>query len=176
VGALYAALGGAAVTALLASVRGYLRYLAGSQRNLSIATLRCRDRLAKIEYAFERLPAELDDQPWRHTRVRIACSDWRRKTIDSELDKLGSDLDSYLDSIAPIRSSRLRARHVQLYEKMRPILIEHDLRLLPRVRKRLDREIKRDAPLLSRPWVSTVSRPWRVRGRRLARRLRPRRS
>ena len=135
-GVVYGTLVGAFVTALLAWLKGYLDYITERQRALRAAAFSCLDRLEKIQHVYERIPPDTRDT-WDS---ELPEDDLRPRTLRDELNYLGSNLDHYLGSIAGARKND-RARHFRLYRRMRPILIERDLRTVPSVVEDLRREL-----------------------------------
>jgi hypothetical protein len=75
---------------------------------LNKAAFVCFERLLKIQYANNR-------------------SDTAQR--DSEIYYLGKDMDAYRDCIAA-SSKRKRSTHWAIYQRMIPILLEHDMRQL----------------------------------------------
>ena len=84
-------------------------------RDLKTAAFVCLDRLLKIKNATSR-----GDQ----------------KQVDGEIYYLGSDLDRYRDRIAA--SPKMRKTHWEMYRRIIPILLEHDLSVLDQAIKELE--------------------------------------
>jgi hypothetical protein len=141
------AFAGAAAGVLLAWIKSYVDYLTQSKRELYVAALACRDRLAKIEYAVRELEDETrshaHEKGWRSALTSLGDDDWRRQTIDNELEHLGADLDHYRKGIAPIRSIGLRKTHLRISDELTELLIKHDLDRIGRHSKSIDNALRR---------------------------------
>ena len=85
-------------------------------RDVNTAGFVCLDRLMKIQNARSRS----DD-----------------KQLDHEIYLLGGELDKYRDRIAT--SPRLRGAHWQMYRRMIPLLLEHDLSALDELIAKMER-------------------------------------
>jgi hypothetical protein len=123
-----AAAAGAATTALLGAFLSYFNYRRQRRRLLDIAALLCRDRLRKIEAACD------GRRPMNDSEINELA---KAQTVHEELGYLGPDLDRYLLSIGSAWP-RERWKHVPLYEQFHPILIQHDLRTVSSLAKKLD--------------------------------------
>lgn len=75
-------------------------------RDLRVACFSCRDRLLKIKNADA------------HNNT---------KTRDNEIDLLGMDMDKYRNQIAAYPHIHMREKHMEIYERLIPILLQHDL-------------------------------------------------
>jgi hypothetical protein len=102
---LIGAITGVVVTWILNETTKALKDRQQNDKVLQMAAFVCLDRLLKIRSASVR-----SDAPQQ----------------DGELKHLGTDLDAYRDRIAA-SSKPKRASHWEVYKRMMPILLEHDM-------------------------------------------------
>jgi hypothetical protein len=144
--ATVAGLTGALAGVLAARIWDYIAYVLESKRALHLAALECRGRLAKIGHAVNALPQEVRERAgrdgWRQVLEDLEPRDWRRKSIEDEISHLGSSLDRYLATMAPIRSRKLRKAHLGLYGRLTELLITRDLAPAEQLMAELDRATK----------------------------------
>jgi hypothetical protein len=107
---------GVVIGAVFAWVAKALTDRRDTGRRLKTAAFVCLDRLSKIKNAEDR-------------------SDGERR--DREIYLLGGDLDCYRDAIA-LATRRDRKTHWDIYKRIMPILLVHDLSLLNEVIGKLE--------------------------------------
>jgi len=126
---VYPALIGLAGVIVGATIKGagdYFAYRYRRKYDLRLAALKCLDRLEKLKPLRKEI-VKAKGSCFRYED--LPDTDPSKKKINDELWYLGGDLDIYLTAIIDAKQQD-RRRYFTLYQRMRPLVIDHDLAVL----------------------------------------------